>query len=127
MKKVLIVEDSTLESELLIEILKSSGAKNDFFQARDGEDAIQLLAKNHKEICLILLDWQMPRMSGIEFMQGVIKVPAVAAIPIVMVTASGSEVDKKRAKEVNPSLAGYIVKPYTPELLVEIVMPYIRV
>ena len=126
MEKILMVEDSALECELLIEILRGSGVKHEFLQARDGEEGLKTLAKNYKEISLILLDWQMPQMSGLEFMAGVIKVPVTAAIPIIMVTASGSENDKRRAREVNPSLAGYVVKPYTPEHLLETINPFLK-
>lgn len=125
MKKILVIDDSALERELLIEVLKGSGVKNDFLQAKDGDEAIELLGKNFKEICLILLDWQMPEMSGMEFMENVVKVPAVAAIPIVMVSASGTEENKKQAHAVNPNLASYVVKPYTPESLLKAIEPYI--
>jgi CheY-like chemotaxis protein len=125
-KHILVVDDSTLERELLIEILKGSGITNGFLQARSGEQAIEVLGHHYKEICLILLDWQMPEMSGLEFMEGVVKVPTVSKIPIVMVTASGSEENKKQARDVNPSLAGYVVKPYEPEMLVETIKPYTR-
>jgi len=126
LKKILVVDDSTLERELLIEILKGSGISNDFMQAKSGEQAIEVLGRHFKEICLILLDWQMPEMSGLEFMEGVVRVPTVAGIPIVMVTASGSEENKKQAREVNPKLAGYVVKPYEPEVLVETIRPYTK-
>jgi len=124
-KKILVVDDSTLERELLIEILKGSGIKNEFLQAKSGEHAIEVLGRNHKEIAIILLDWQMPEMTGLEFMEGVVKVPAVSKVPIVMVTASGSEENKKQARQVNPNLAGYVVEPYEPEVLVEAIKPYI--
>jgi len=104
---------------LLIEILKGAGVKNEYLEAKNGEEAIKVLGTQYKDIGLILLDWQMPEMSGIEFMEGVVKVPAVASIPIVMVTASGTEENRKKAYDVNPKLAGYIVKPYTPKTLVE--------
>ncbi len=123
--KILVIDDSDLERELLIEVLKGAGVKDEFLQARSGEEAIQILGTRFKEIGLILLDWQMPEMSGMEFMEGVVKVPTVAKIPIVMVTASGSEENKKKAKEVNPNLAGYVVKPYTPNSLLDTIKPYI--
>ena len=119
--KILVVDDSDLERELLVEILKGSGVENEFLHAKSGEEAINLLGTNFKEIGMILLDWQMPEMNGIEFMEGVVKVPAVARIPIVMVTASGTEENKKKARDVNPNLAGYVVKPYDPDELVKIV------
>ncbi len=123
---ILVVDDSDLERELLIEVLKGAGVKNQFLQARTGEEAIQLLGTRYKEIALILLDWQMPEMSGMEFMEAVVKVSAVADKAIIMVTASGSEDNKKRAREVNPKLAGYIVKPYTPESLLAVISPFIK-
>ncbi|OGX05860.1 MAG: hypothetical protein A2Z88_01165 [Omnitrophica WOR_2 bacterium GWA2_47_8] len=125
-KKILVVDDSDLERELLIEVLKGSGIANDFLQAKSGEEAIQILGTRYKEIGMILLDWQMPQMSGMEFMEAVVKVPQVAKMPIVMVTASGTDENKKKAKTVNPELAGYIVKPYTPEALVQVLKNYLK-
>jgi len=123
---ILIVEDAALERELLMEVLRGVGVANGFYEAATGEEAIEILGRNYKNICLILLDWQMPQMSGLEFMEGVVKVPAVAPIPIVMVTASGSEEDQKKARTVNPNLVGYVVKPYEPEELVKIIQPYLK-
>ncbi len=123
--RILVVDDSDLERELLIEVLKGAGVANECLQARTGEEAIEVLGTRFKEIGLILLDWQMPQMSGMEFMEAVVKVPQVARIPIVMVTASGTEDNKKKAKEVNPNLAGYIVKPYTPESILETIRPHV--
>ena len=124
--KVLIVDDSLLERKLLSGVLKKNGIENEILQAANGEDAMAMLAKNYQDICLILLDWQMPKMNGIEFMKAVVNVPAVSYIPIVMVTASGSEDNKREAKEANPHLAGYIVKPYKPETVIEIIKPFIK-
>jgi len=125
-RRILVVDDSDLERELLIEVLKGAGVANDFLQARTGEEAIQLLGTRYKEIGLILLDWQMPQMSGMEFMEAVVKVPAVADKPIIMVTASGTDENKKKAKAVNPNLVGYVVKPYTPESLLNVIYPFVR-
>ncbi len=124
--KILVIDDSDLERELLIEVLKGSGIKNEFLHAKSGEDAIKVLGTNYKDICLILLDWQMPEMSGMEFMEGVVKVPVVKFIPIVMVTASGTEENKKKARGVNPNLAGYIVKPYDPDSVVQTISPFLK-
>lgn len=124
--KILVIDDADLERELLIEVLKGSGIRNEFLQARDGDEALEVLGKNYKDICLILLDWQMPRVSGMEFMEGVIKVPVVAHIPIIMVSASGTDENKKKARAVNPSLGGYVVKPYQPEELVEAIKPFLK-
>jgi len=124
--KILVVDDSDLERELLIEVLKGAGIKNEFMQAKTGDDAIQLLGTRYKDIGLILLDWQMPQMSGMEFMEAVVKVPQVSSKAIIMVSASGTDENKKKAREVNPNLAGYIVKPYTPESLLEVIKPFVK-
>ena len=124
--KILVVDDSALERKLVIGILRKSGVQNETLEALDGEDALQVLGKNYKDICIILLDWQMPKMDGIEFMKGVLKVPAVASIPIVMVTASGSDECQKQAREINPNLAGYVVKPIKVEKLIEAVQPHLK-
>ena len=124
--KVLIVDDSLLERKLLSGVLKKNGIENEILHAVDGEDAMAVLAKNYQDVCLILLVWQMPKMNGIEFMKAVVNVPAVSHIPIVMVTASGSEDNKREAKEANPHLAGYIVKPYKPETVIETIKPFIK-
>ncbi len=126
MKKILIVEDAALERELLIEVLRGLGIENEFYEASSGEEAIQILGKHYKDICLILLDWQMPQMDGMEFMEGVVKVDAVAPIPIIMVTASGAEEDKIKARETNPNLKGYIVKPYEPDDLIKFIKGYLQ-
>ena len=111
---------------MLIGVLKKAGIEQEILQPVDGEEAVQILGVNYKDIGLILLDWQMPVMSGLEFMEGVVKVPAVSNIPIVMVTASGSDESRRQAKEINPNLAGYVVKPYKAEILLETIKPYIK-
>ena len=125
-KKILVVDDSLLDRKLLIRILKKAEIGNEIIQAENGEEALAILANQYKDIGLILLDWQMPKMSGIEMMEGVVKVPVVASIPIIMVTASGSDENKKYAWKVNPSLAGYLVKPYKPEALIEAVKRFLK-
>ncbi len=124
--KILIVDDSMLDRKLLIRLLVKAEITQEILQAEDGEQGLELLASNYQDICLVLLDWQMPKMNGIELMAGMMKVPALASIPIIMVTASGSEDNKKLAKEVNPSLAGYIVKPYKSDELLQAVKPYLK-
>ena len=125
-QKVLVVDDSDLERELLIEVLKGAGVQNEFLQAHTGEEAIEVLGTRFREVALILLDWQMPKMSGMEFMEAVVKVPQVAKVPIIMVSASGTDENKKKAWAVNPNLVGYVVKPYTPESLLDVIYPFVK-
>ncbi len=124
--KILIVDDSALDRKLLSRILIKSEVTQEILEAVDGEKALEVLAQNYKDICLVLLDWQMPNMSGIEVLKGIVKIPILAALPIMMVTASGSEENKKLARDVHPGLAGYIVKPYKSEALLAAIKPYLK-
>ena len=124
--KILVVDDSVLDRKLLIRILMKAEIKQEILQAQDGEEALEFLANSYQDIGLVLLDWQMPRMSGIELMAGMAKIPVLASIPIIMVTASGSDANKALAREINPHLAGYITKPYKPEELLEVIKPHLK-
>ncbi len=124
--KILIVDDSLIDHKIVISSIQMAGIKNEVLQASNGEQGLEILRQNFKDICLILLDWEMPRMNGIEFMKVVKKVPQVASIPIILITASGSDEHKKIAKEANPNLAGYLVKPYSKDKLVELVKSFLK-
>jgi len=106
--KILVVDDSLLDRKLLIRLFMKSGVTQEIIQAEDGEQAMEVLANNYMDIGLILLDWQMPKVSGIELMAGVVKIPELSKIPIIMVTASGSDENKRVAYHVNPHLAGFL-------------------
>jgi len=124
--KILIVDDSALDRKLLMRVLQKAAIPNEIIQAEDGEQGLQMLADNFQDICLVLLDWQMPKLNGIEVLEGIAKVPAVADIPVIMVTASGADDNKKLAYSVNPKLAGYIVKPYKPDQMIEAVKRFLK-
>jgi two-component system, chemotaxis family, chemotaxis protein CheY len=124
--KILVVDDSTLDRKLTTRLLVKSGLTQEILEAEDGEKALEVLAQNYQDICLILLDWQMPKMTGVEVLSGLVKIPVLASIPVVMITASGSEENKKEIYGVNPALAGYIVKPYKSEALLEVIRPHLK-
>lgn len=124
--KILIVDDSLMDRKLLTSVLKKNSVVQEILEANNGEEGVKVLGEKFKEICLILLDWQMPVMDGLEFMKTVMKFPEVSSIPIVMITASGSEENKKQARSVNPRLAGYVVKPYKADTLIETIKPYLK-
>ena len=124
--KILVVDDSLLDRKLLIRVLMKGEITQEILQAEDGEQALEVLAHQYQDICLVMLDWQMPKMTGIELMAGIVKVPTLAHIPIIMVTASSSEENKRLAREVNPNLAGYVVKPFKPEELLAAVKPFLK-
>ena len=124
--KILIVDDSLLDRRLLSKTLVNSGVKNEILQADSGEAALGVVAQHLNDIGLMFCDYQMPNMSGIELMEGLVKVPATARIPIVMVTASSTEESRSAAYAANPNLAGYVVKPYKPDEVLAVIKPYVQ-
>jgi len=126
MKKILVVEDSLLERKLLINVLAKNGVENEILQAGDGEEGLKIMEENFKDICLVLLDWQMPKVDGIAFMKKVVQVEEMKYTPIVLVTASSTDENKKQAREANPNLAGYVVKPYKPDTLLDAIKLFLE-
>jgi CheY-like chemotaxis protein len=124
--KILIVDDSLLDRKLLSKSLVNSGVKNEILQAENGENALTVIGQNLGQIALMFLDYQMPNMSGVELMEGLVKVPDTARIPIIMVTASSSEDSKQAAYNANPNLAGYLIKPFKPDQLRAMIKPYVQ-
>ncbi len=124
--KILVVDDSMMDRRLTMSLLKKNGVENEIIQAEDGEKGLELLSLHYQDICLVLLDWQMPNVDGIAFMKAAQSVSQVSDIPIVMITASGSDENKRLANETNPKLAGYVVKPYKADDLLEVIKPLIK-
>jgi len=122
--KIIIVDDSLLDRKLLSKSLVNAGVKNEILQADNGEAALGLVVENLGQIALMFVDYQMPQMSGIELMEGLSKIPATSNIPIIMLTASAAEDSKQAAYNANPNLAGYIIKPFKVDQLIETVKPY---
>ena len=124
--KIIIVDDSLLDRKLLSKSLINAGVTNEILQADNGEAGLGLIAENLGDISLIFLDYQMPKMTGIEVMQGLVSVPLTADLPIIMVTASAAEDSKQVAYGINPKLAGYLVKPFKPDHLLAMIRPYVQ-
>ena len=110
---VLLVEDNDVDSEALVRAFKRKKLANPLVIARDGQEALDLLRGAHGKIplerpYLILLDLNMPRMDGLEFL-GHLRQDAELAKSIVFVlTTSNADSDKVAAYGHN--VAGYIVK-----------------
>src|SRR5215471_8229695 len=106
-KLILIVEDDLDVSRLLAEILEAEGYRTAI--AANGREALDHLTKNSHYPDLILLDMMMPVMDGWKFREEQRKLPAVASIPVVIVTADGDV----RGKAASIQAAGYVAKPIT--------------
>ncbi len=118
LKPVLLVEDDSVDVMTVKRALKELKMANELTRAADGEEALAYLQdeKNPKP-CVILLDLNMPRMNGIEFLKVAKADPQLKCIPVVVLTTSRD--DKDKVESFNLCVAGYIVKPVDYEKFVE--------
>ena len=105
--KILVVEDEPSQREVLAYNLKAEGFL--VISADNGEDALFLVEEEEPD--LILLDWMMPNLSGIEVCRRLKSRDKTRAIPIIMVSARSEEMDKVRGLEIGAD--DYLVKPYS--------------
>ena len=105
--KILVVEDEPSQREVLAYNLKAEGFL--VISADNGEDALFLVEEEEPD--LILLDWMMPNLSGIEVCRRLKSCNETRAIPIIMVSARLEEMDKVRGLEIGAD--DYLVKPYS--------------
>ena len=114
MPKVLIIDDSAVMRKIIQRNIQQSGLLVDeFFEAGDGREGLEKVTSNN--IDLILCDWNMPNMTGIDFVKAVRVSGQKSNIPIVMVTTEGGEAKIEEAK--NSGANGYLTKPFTPDQL----------
>jgi CheY-like chemotaxis protein len=107
---ILLVEDDDLDALTVRRTLKELGAPNPLDRATDGERALAFLREPaNPRPGLILLDLNMPRMNGIEFVATLKRDPELRIIPVVVLTTSSEEGDRIAA--FSNSVAGYMVKP----------------
>jgi len=112
--KILVVDDLSTMRKIIKNILNQLGFKN-IVEADDGTTALEILKK--EKVDLILADWNMPKMSGIELLKIIRSNEATKEIPFIMITA---EAQKEHVLEaIKYRVNQYIVKPFTPETLKE--------
>lgn len=108
--KVLIVEDQAESRAALVSILEELGV-SEVFEADDGRHALEFMGRGGMKVDLVLSDWNMPVMSGVEFFrtmraQG-------NATPFLMITGRGDHGSVMEARSIG--IDGYIRKPFSPE------------
>ncbi|MFD3190847.1 phosphate regulon transcriptional regulator PhoB [Sedimentitalea sp. HM32M-2] len=104
---VLVVEDEPAQREVLSYNLAAEGFR--VCQAENGEDALMVVDEDTPDV--IVLDWMMPNLSGIEVCRRLKTRHATRAIPIIMLSARSEEVDKVRGLETGAD--DYVIKPYS--------------
>jgi len=112
--KILVVDDFATMRKIIKNILTQLGFK-DIIEADDGTTALELLKK--QKVDLIISDWNMPKMPGIELLKAVRSDEKLKDIKFIMVTA---EAQKENVLEaIKHGVNQYVVKPFTPETLKE--------
>jgi two-component system chemotaxis response regulator CheY len=112
--KVMIVDDFATMRRILRNILKQIGFKN-IIEADDGKNALKKLKK--EKVDLIMCDWNMPEMPGIELLKNVRSDDELKDIPFVMVTAEAQKDNIIEA--VKSGVSNYVVKPFSAETIAE--------
>lgn len=115
--KILIVDDSYPMRDMILYILRKAGFQN-LIEAADGDEAFAILRK--EDIGLVIADWKMPKMSGLELLGKIRADARLKCLPVIMVTSEGDRDNVTKAIQAGAS--DYVLKPiYTDTLLKKIV------
>ncbi|MDA0674637.1 MAG: response regulator [Cyanobacteria bacterium] len=111
---ILLVEDDDVDVMNVKRAFKRSNIRNPLYVAKNGLEGLAMLRGEGTgpvvgQRCMVLLDLNMPRMNGIEFLEALRQDPDLHAMPVVVLTTSSAEADRIDAYRYN--VAGYIVKP----------------
>lgn len=111
-KKVIFVEDSPTMRRIIMNSLNKIGF-SDVTEAENGIDALDKMGE--KPWDMVITDWNMPEMNGEELVREIRSKPHFKELPIMMITTRGMQDDVMNA--IKMGVNGYIVKPFTPEIL----------
>ncbi len=125
MMNILLVEDDEVDVMNVQRAFKKNNITNPLFFASNGLEALSILRGSNakptipQERRIILLDLNMPKMNGIEFLRVLRADKQLQSIPVIVLTTSNEDKDKVEAYKLN--VAGYILKPVTFSSFVETV------
>lgn len=111
---ILLVDDDDIDVMNVQRAFRKNNILNPLFVAHDGIEALEVLRSDGsmpRERRLVLLDLNMPRMNGLEFLRALRDDPELRHLTVIVLTTSDDERDKVEAYNLN--VAGYIVKPVT--------------
>lgn len=121
--KVLIVDDSRIIRNVLKNILSERNIHEDsILEAPDGKAALDIL--NAQEVGLLLLDWNMPQLCGLDLIKALRAMERYRALPIIMVTSEAARYNVVEA--VKAGVNDYIIKPVTARAILEKVDKYLK-
>jgi len=111
-QKILVVDDEPEAVELVAFNLKQAGY--DVVSAADGDEALK--KAKAQQPALVVLDWMLPEMEGVEVCKLIRRDPVTSNIPVIMLTAKASEIDRVLGLELGAD--DYLTKPFSPRELV---------
>lgn len=117
---ILVIEDEADIRELLAFSLERAGFT--VLEARDSEEALRRLEGPLPD--LLLIDWMLPGMTGIDLARRLRKDPLTAELPLIMLTAKSEEADKLKSYDVG--IDDYVTKPFSPRELVARIKAVLR-
>jgi len=115
MTKALVVDDSRAVRMILSRTLRELGY--DVREAANGKEALELMAKEKSTVKLVLSDWNMPEINGLELLKRLRQDPDLSTLVVVMVTTE-TELDQMSAA-LEAGANEYVMKPFTKEILLE--------
>jgi len=110
--KVLVVDDLSTVRKVVARILANIGVSN-ILQAKDGQEAFELVQRDRPDV--IITDWEMPRLTGIELVKKLRGIPETAAIPVLLITSHGQR--EKVLEAATCGISDFIVKPFGEEVI----------
>lgn len=110
--KFLVVDDFSSMRRMLRNLLKELGYRNSD-EAEDGVAALEKLHSAHYDV--VLTDWSMPNLSGIELLREIRRDPLLSHLPVLMVTAEA--LPENLAEATTAGASGYVLKPFTLDTL----------
>ena len=113
-RTILVVDDSKLIHKMFEVMLRP----HTLVHAEDGQEGLSRLVE-HSDVDLVLLDINMPRMNGLEFLAEIKRNEAFADIPVVVVSTEGKDEDTERA--LAAGAAAYIKKPFQSDSIIRVV------
>jgi two-component system chemotaxis response regulator CheY len=112
--RILVVDDSSTMRRIIINTLGKLGY-SDIIEASNGREGVDRLATN--QVDLVVTDWNMPEMSGIDFIRSIRSTDGTKGLPVLMVTTNAAKDDIVEA--LKAGVNNYVVKPFTPDTIKE--------
>ena len=116
-KRILVVDDSDLNREIFLDMLKDTGA--DLDGAASGDEAVRLFARNKYD--LVLMDLYMPVMNGYNAARNIRDLPLLWSNSVPIISVSGENSLELRMKCKESGINDQLVKPFTTEVLYEMI------